>query len=83
MIMISAIITGFIAGSIAAWLMPGKGNPWFVDIILGILGGVVGGWVLGLLGLSASGSWWSGLIVGIIGACILIFIGRLFKGKGK
>lgn len=82
--MLSAIITGFIAGSIAAWIMPGKGgNPWYVDIILGILGGVVGGWVLSLLNLQAGDSWWAGLIVGIIGACILILIARLFKGKAK
>lgn len=79
--MIVALITGFLAGSIAAWLMPGGGNHWIVDIILGLLGGVVGGWVLGLLGLSAGTGWWSSLIVGIIGACILIFIGRLFRGK--
>lgn len=75
------IITGFIAGSVAAWLMPGKGNSWIVDIILGLLGGVVGGWAVGLLGLSSGDSWWGGLVVAIIGACILIFIGRLFTGK--
>lgn len=80
--MLITIITGFIAGSIAAWLMPGGGNSWIVDIILGLLGGVVGSWVLSLLDLSAGDSWWAGLVVAVIGACILIFIGRLFTKKG-
>lgn len=79
--MIGAIITGFIAGSIASWIMPGGDRHWIVDIILGILGGVVGGWTLGMLGLQAGESWWASLVVGIIGACILIFIGRLFSRK--
>lgn len=76
-----AIIVGFLAGSIAAWLMPGGGNRWYVDIILGLLGGVVGGWIFSLLGVAAGSGFWGTLLVSIIGACILIWIGRLFTKK--
>lgn len=80
--LIGSLITGFIAGSLASWIMPGGGRHWVVDIILGLLGGLVGGWVFTLLGIEAGGGWWINLIIAIIGACILIFIGRLF-GKKK
>ncbi|MBR8702550.1 GlsB/YeaQ/YmgE family stress response membrane protein [Porphyromonas levii] len=79
--LIGSLITGFIAGSLASWIMPGGGRHWIVDIILGLLGGLVGGWVFDMLGIATGGGWWINLIIAIIGACILIFIGRLFSKK--
>ncbi|MDD7437354.1 MAG: GlsB/YeaQ/YmgE family stress response membrane protein [Bacteroidales bacterium] len=79
--LIGSLITGFIAGSLASWIMPGGGRHWVVDITLGILGGLVGGWIFDLLGIQTGGGWWINLIIAIIGACILIFIGRLFTKK--
>lgn len=80
--LIGSLITGFVAGSLASWIMPGGNRHWIVDIILGLLGGLLGGWIFDkLLGVATGGSWWMNLIVATIGACILIFIGRLFKKK--
>ena len=75
---ITSLIIGAIAGSIAAFLMGSKGGL-IRNIIIGIIGGFVGTYVFGLIGLH-----WDGILGAIgtsaIGACILIVIGKvLFK----
>ena len=40
--MIEAIITGILAGFIAAKLTGGEGKGWWIDLFLGLVGGVVG-----------------------------------------
>lgn len=79
--LIGSLITGFIAGSLASWIMPGGNRHWIVDIILGVLGGFLGGWLLEVLNIAVGDGWWMKLIVSTAGACLLIFIGRLFSKK--
>ena len=57
--MIEAIITGILAGFIAAKLTGGEGKGCWIDLFLGLVGGVVGNWLLGLLGISWQPSWFS------------------------
>ena len=75
---LTSLIIGAIAGTVAGFLMGSKGGL-VRNIIIGIIGGFVGTWVFGLIGLH-----WSGILgsigTGAIGACILIFVGKiLFK----
>jgi uncharacterized membrane protein YeaQ/YmgE (transglycosylase-associated protein family) len=75
---LTSLIIGAIAGTIAGFLMGSKGGL-IRNIIIGIIGGFVGTWVFGLIGLH-----WNGILGAIgtsaIGACILIVLGKvLFK----
>ena len=75
---ITALIIGAVAGTIAGFLMGSKGGL-IRNIIIGIIGGFVGTYVFGLLGIQ-----WEGILGAIgtsaIGSCILIVVGKvLFK----
>ena len=75
---LTSLLIGAVAGTVAGFLMGSKGGL-IRNIIIGIIGGFVGTWVFGLIGLH-----WSGILGAIgtsaIGACILIVIGKvLFK----
>ena len=72
--MIEAIITGILAGFIAAKLTGGEGKGCWIDLFLGLVGGVVGNWLLGLLGISWQPSWFSNIGTAVIGAVIVLWI---------
>ena len=76
------IVLGLIAGSIAKFLSPGRDpGGLMVTIILGILGAVVGGWLGTMLGfgkVQAFDLW--GLLTSVLGAMILLFIYRIVRG---
>ncbi|WP_020530818.1 GlsB/YeaQ/YmgE family stress response membrane protein [Flexithrix dorotheae] len=76
------IIFGLIAGSLAKWIMPGKDpGGWIVSIILGIAGGVLGGYLGTFFGLgNVTGFNIGSLLLAIVGALILLFIYRKIKG---
>ncbi|MBX2842743.1 MAG: GlsB/YeaQ/YmgE family stress response membrane protein [Flammeovirgaceae bacterium] len=76
------IIFGLIAGSLAKWIMPGKDpGGWIVSIILGIAGGVLGGYLGTFFGLGdVTGFNIGSLLLAIAGALILLFIYRKIKG---
>ena len=71
--MIVGIITGILAGFIAAKLTDGEGKGCLVNLFLGIVGGCFGGWLFEQFGLLAY-SWLGELIVAVVGACILLVI---------
>jgi uncharacterized membrane protein YeaQ/YmgE (transglycosylase-associated protein family) len=80
---IVAIVVGGIAGWIAEKVMRSDMGLG-MNIILGIVGAVVLNAILAALGLlPAEGdvTWLWQLIAGVIGACILIAIGRMFRGR--
>ena len=75
---ITSLLIGAIAGTIAGFLMGSKGGL-LRNIVIGIIGGFIGTYVFGLVGLH-----WDGILGAIgtsaIGACILIVVGKvLFK----
>jgi len=80
------IIFGLIAGAIAKLLMPGRDpGGMFVTILLGIGGALVGGFIGRAIWGSPGASDWSvgSFALAIAGAILLLFLYRLFGGRGK
>ncbi|MCA0457237.1 MAG: GlsB/YeaQ/YmgE family stress response membrane protein [Chloroflexi bacterium] len=79
------IIVGAIAGALARQIMRSQDQPFINDVILGLIGSVVGGFVAGLLGFARPDGGLDrviiNLIISVIGAVIVIYIGRLVRGR--
>ncbi|GAB4006222.1 GlsB/YeaQ/YmgE family stress response membrane protein [Spirosoma sp. KCTC 42546] len=73
-----SILIGGVAGYIASRIMDSH-NPWYINVILGIVGGFLGGFVARKLGNDPDND---GLVMNLLiavgGAVLLIFLGRLF-----
>src|SRR5687768_11410296 len=77
------LIIGLLVGAIAKFLMPGN-DPG--GIIITMILGVVGALVAGFLGRSLG--WYNagepaGFIASVVGAMLLLFIYRMFVGRGR
>ena len=79
---IAAIIVGGLAGWLAEQVMKSD-MGLLMNIILGIVGAIVLNAILAVLGISFGAGWIAYLITGFIGACLLIFIFRAFRGRGR
>ena len=76
---VAAIIIGGIAGWLAEQFM--KSNMgMLMNVILAIIGAVLANAILGVFGV-VLGGWIGYLIAGFVGACILIALGRMFRGS--
>ncbi len=76
-------IAGIIIGGIAGWLAEQfmKSNMgMLMNIVLGMVGAAVAGGILKVFGI-ALGGWVGYLVAGFVGACVLIWIGRMLKGR--
>lgn len=84
---ISWIIIGLVAGSIAKWIRPGKqGGGFWNTTIIGIAGALVGGFLAGWVGLkpvdaNALNIW--SILVAIGGAVIVLWIYEVGIRKRK
>jgi len=80
---LSWIILGLLAGSIAKFLMPGKDpGGCLVTIILGIVGASLGGWIGTQLGWGTVQQFdLRGLGIAILGSLVLLMIYRLIAGR--
>ena len=80
---LSWIVFGLIAGSMAKLLMPGRDpGGWIVTILLGIGGAVVGGMLSTAFGLGAmSGFDLRSLMIAIGGSLVLLIGYRLVAGR--
>ena len=80
------VLVGLVAGFLASHLALGHGLGVIWDVIVGILGGLFGGIVLsGIFHINvalAGHPTISAMIMAFIGAVILLFIFRLFSGRG-
>jgi uncharacterized membrane protein YeaQ/YmgE (transglycosylase-associated protein family) len=76
---IAAIIIGGFAGWLAEQFMKSDMGV-FVNILLGIVGAAIASAILSWFGI-IMGGWVGYLIAGFLGACLLIWIGRLVKGR--
>ena len=79
---IMAIIIGALAGWIAEKVMRSD-QGLLMNIILGIVGALVGNFLLVLIFGATMGGIVGQLVVAIVGACLLIAIGRLFRGRTR
>ena len=82
---ISWIIFGFVAGTIARLIHPGRDpGGCLITILLGIGGALVGGYVGTLLGWGqVSGFELRSLGLAVLGALILLIVYRMVFGKRK
>ena len=72
-----SILIGGVAGYFASVFM-GSHNPWYINVILGIVGGFVGGFIAKRLGNDPSNdNLIVQLLIAVGGAVLLIFLGRL------
>ncbi|MBQ7571580.1 MAG: GlsB/YeaQ/YmgE family stress response membrane protein [Bacteroidaceae bacterium] len=76
--MIIGIISGIIAGFIAAKLTDGEGKGCIVDLFLGLVGGCFGGWLFEQFGIAAY-SWVGQIITAVVGASILLWLWNKLK----
>lgn len=70
--MIIGIISGILAGFIAAKLTDGEGKGCIVDLFLGLVGGCFGGWLFEQFGIAAY-SWIGQIITAVVGASLLLW----------
>lgn len=80
------IIVGGVAGWLASLVVRGGGMGILGDIIVGIVGAFIGGFVLSLLlpgTFGFSGFNFGSLVVAFIGAVILLFVVKMFTGRGR
>lgn len=77
------IIFGAIAGWVAGLIMK-TDNGVIEDIVLGIVGALIGGFIMNTIGQpGVTGFNIYSLVVSVIGAVVLIFLGRMFHGRGN
>ena len=76
--MLIGIISGIIAGFIAAKLTDGEGKGCIVDLFLGLVGGCFGGWLFEQFGIAAY-SWIGQIITAVVGASILLLLWNKLK----
>ena len=81
--LISWIVVGLIAGTIAKWIMPGP-DPGgiIVTALIGMAGASVGGFVVGVLGGTGATGFnaWS-ILVATLGAAILLALYRVITRR--
>lgn len=72
--LISWLLIGLIAGSVAKMITPQeeKGG-WVSSLVVGIIGSIVGGFIAGLLGFS-NDRIIPGLVIAFIGAVIVLYV---------
>lgn len=84
-ICIGWLIVGAIAGTLARQIMKSSDAPLINDIVLGLIGSVIGGFIAGLLGIGRPDGGIErviiNLVISVIGAVIVIYIGRMIRGR--
>jgi uncharacterized membrane protein YeaQ/YmgE (transglycosylase-associated protein family) len=76
--LIWTILIGFLVGTVAKFLVPGKDSGGFIiTTLLGIGGSLVGGWLSGLIGLNPR----VGFIGSVVGAVVILIVYRWIKSR--
>ena len=84
--LLSWIVVGAIAGWLSGQVMKGRGFGLLGDIIVGIVGGLIGGFlaqVLFKMPDAVNGFNLTSILVAFLGAVLLLFVARLFQGRGR
>ncbi|MEM7024306.1 MAG: GlsB/YeaQ/YmgE family stress response membrane protein [Pseudomonadota bacterium] len=74
------ILTGGLAGWIAARLVQGSGFGLVINVIVGIIGGVIGGKLFAFLDIPV-GSWFVELAMAVLGAVVLLGLVNLVRRR--
>jgi len=83
---LSWIVVGAIAGWLSGLVMRGGGFGLLGDIIVGVIGGLIGGYLASLLFKipnAMNGITVQSIVVAFLGAVVLLFVVRLFRGRGR
>ena len=80
---LSWLLLGLIAGSLAKFIMPGKDpGGFFLTILIGMAGGVIGGFLGQFIGLGKIESFdLGGIFIATIGAIVLLILYRLVSKR--
>ena len=71
------VIIGFISGTVAGAVVPGRSpGGWLGSVALGMVAGLVGGWAAQLLGLGSSLTWLGSLGLALAGSIAVLFFVR-------
>ena len=76
------VAVGVVAGWLAGQIMRGGGYGLFGDLIIGVIGACIGDWLLPRLGIMLGAGLVAAIIDATIGAMLLLFVLRLFAGRG-
>ncbi|MGH9124521.1 MAG: GlsB/YeaQ/YmgE family stress response membrane protein [Acidimicrobiales bacterium] len=79
------IVFGFIAGSVAGWVTGHRNGGCISRIVIGVVGALVGGALAraaGVKQVSFQSFTLVGLLVAIVGACLLLLILEALGGRG-
>lgn len=74
------LISGALAGWLAAKVVRGAGYGLVINVALGIIGGIVGGMLFALFGIPADG-WLTSLAMAVVGAVMLLTLIHLLRGR--
>jgi uncharacterized membrane protein YeaQ/YmgE (transglycosylase-associated protein family) len=77
---VAIIVTGGLAGWIAARLVRGAGYGLVVNVIVGIIGGMIGGKLFAFLDIPV-GSWFVELAMAVLGAVLLLGLVNLLRPR--
>lgn len=77
---IAIIVTGGLAGWIAATLVRGAGYGLVINVVVGIIGGVIGGKLLNVLQIP-TGSWFVQVAMAVLGAVLLLGLVNLLRRR--
>jgi uncharacterized membrane protein YeaQ/YmgE (transglycosylase-associated protein family) len=75
---VAIIVTGGLAGWIAARLVRGAGYGLVINVIVGIIGGVIGGKLFAVLQIPVA-SWFIELGMAVLGAVLLLGLVNLLR----
>jgi uncharacterized membrane protein YeaQ/YmgE (transglycosylase-associated protein family) len=84
---VGLVVTGALAGWIAALLVRGAGYGLVINLVVGVVGGILGGALLRLLGALQQGGWaddggWLvSLAMAVTGAVLLLTILNLIRRR--
>lgn len=77
------VVIGFLVGTVAKLLMPGKDpGGWIVTTLVGIAGSIVASYLGSALGFYAEGAT-AGFLASVLGAMLLLYLYRVFKKKSS
>jgi uncharacterized membrane protein YeaQ/YmgE (transglycosylase-associated protein family) len=77
------LLVGAVAGWLAGIFMKGNGFGLLGDVIVGVIGAFAGAFIFRMTGLKLGTGLADAVLIAFVGAVVLLFIVRLFAGRGS